>query len=835
MQYFVGDNIVMGLRGHVVQLDFEDGYTNWRSTEHPPRSLIYAEIKKIPTEQKIVYSMKNAAKKSDKITIATDFDREGELIGKEAVELIRQVNKTVPIRRARFSAITKDEILTSLKEAQELDNNLAASGEARQNIDLVWGASLTRFMTIAGHRASNGVLSVGRVQSPTLAMIVDREKEIEAFIPQKYWELKLIAKKGSDAIEARHVHGKYEKKEEAKEAFDATKEPVKVTDVITGKRTDKAPTPLDTTALIVGAGKLGISAASAMNRAEELYMNGFISYPRTDNTTYPKSLNISEQLKIFESGFFKEDVEYTRKNLRPVPTRGKKETTDHPPIYPTGLAAPEQIPDPITWRLYEFVVRRFLATVCIDSEWETMKINLSAGSEPYTSTGARLIVPGWRKIYPYSKAEDNILPSCKVGETLTLADKDMEEKETQPPARYSQSKLIQKMEELGLGTKSTRADVIQKLISRKYVESNPLKPTIIGRAVTETLEEFAETITAPAMTQTLETHMQDIAAGTKELDSVLKESKDMLSVIFDELEKNEENIGTELMERTKETALIGTCPVCGKQLTIKYVGLSKQFIGCTGYPDCSFNMSLPPTMWGHALKTDEICPIHNVNHIALVRKGNPPWKFGCPVCNHISTGKATLSLIPNCDDALIEKLHAHKIYNAYDLVSKTVDDLAKTLDISKAEAEKLQDGGKYAQDILKQRADLKKFIAPFIGFKKGRSKPKINTALIELGCNSIKDLTKFTIVDLEKAGLTAEEAEKIRSEAAITSNLNRMKEAGVPAVSLKKYVQGGYGNPGIFASDPVEKIAEATGVSIATVTKHKKLVEAFIKKEKEGN
>ncbi|HJK26374.1 MAG TPA: DNA topoisomerase I, partial [Methanocorpusculum sp.] len=473
-EYTFGDTVVMGLRGHVVELDFTKGYSNWRSEEHPPRSLINAGIEKHPTEKKIVALMQKHAKKADRITIATDYDTEGELIGMEAYELVRAVNQKATVDRARFSAITKDEITKAIADAKEIDFNLAAAGETRQVIDLVWGASLTRFLSIAAHRGSDNILSVGRVQSPTLAMIVDREKEIEAFVPEKYWMLSLTAKVAGEEIAARHVHGRFTVKAEADAAFAGTRDPVIVREVITGKKNDKAPTPLDTTALIVGAGRLGLSAASAMSKAEDLYMRGFISYPRTDNTAYPKSLNIRQHLKMFAGGEFERDANYVLTHMRAAPTRGKKETTDHPPIYPTSKGTREEIGDEATWKLYEFIVRRFFATLSPDAEWKTLKVNLTADKEPYTITGGRLLVPGWRAVYPYSKAEETVLPEFSVGERLELVDKNCEEKETQPPARYSQSRLIQRMEELGLGTKSTRHEVISKLIGRKYIEGNPM-------------------------------------------------------------------------------------------------------------------------------------------------------------------------------------------------------------------------------------------------------------------------------------------------------------------------------------------------------------------------
>ncbi|HJJ36791.1 MAG TPA: DNA topoisomerase I, partial [Methanocorpusculum sp.] len=758
VQYLAGDTVVMGLKGHVVELDFVEGYSNWRSAEHPPRSLVNAGLIVKPTEGKIVSLMKKTAKIADSITIATDFDREGELIGKEAADLIRSANKTAPIRRARFSSVTKEEIIPALRNAQELDLNLAASGEARQVIDLVWGASLTRFLTLAAHRSAGEVLSAGRVQSPTLAMIVDREREIEAFVPEKYWMLSLTAKLADgNILEARHTNGKFMDKAAAEAAYQATGEPLQVTEVITGHKADRAPTPLDTTALIVGAGRLGISAASAMNRAEELYMRGFISYPRTDNTTYPKTLNINEHLQMLGSGIFAPDVRYVRDHMRPVPTRGKKETTDHPPIYPTGAATHADIEDPVTWKLYEFVVRRFFATLCTDAEWETMKVNLSAAAEPYTATGGRLILPGWRNIYPYSKAEENILPQLTAGQRLAFGEKNIEEKETLPPARYSQSKLIQQMEELGLGTKSTRHEVISKLMNRKYIEGNPLKPTTIGRAVTEALEEHASTITEPDMTKTLEEHMYDIASGTKTLDSVLSESRNMLTATFDTLEKNSVDIGNEIMDKTRETQMIGPCPVCGRPLVIRRAG-SSQFIGCSGYPDCSFNTGLPPAVWGNAVKTEEVCPTHGVNHIQLIRKGAPPWKFGCPVCNHISAGAELLMQIPGMTESHVAALNNAHIYTVNDIIATPQGELAQHLHISAEEADNLKAGAEDAITLLRRRAELKKFITPLIPFKRKRSTSKVVKAIFAAGINDLKGLAIASPDTLVAAGLTADEA-----------------------------------------------------------------------------
>ena len=211
--YRYGDTVTIGLRGHVVEVDFEPGYQNWRSEQYTPRSLIDAKTIRVPTEKRIVYLLQKLAKQADRITIATDFDTEGELIGKEAFDLIRAASHQVPVDRARFSAITPQEITGAFAKTTTLDFALAAAGEARQSIDLMWGASLTRFISLAARRGGQNILSVGRVQTPTLSMIVDREKEIESFVPEPYWQLSLLTKKAGQAVDTRHTNGRF--KEEA--------------------------------------------------------------------------------------------------------------------------------------------------------------------------------------------------------------------------------------------------------------------------------------------------------------------------------------------------------------------------------------------------------------------------------------------------------------------------------------------------------------------------------------------------------------------------------------------------------------------------------------------
>ena len=820
--YSFDTKTVVGLKGHVVEVDFEPGYTNWRSEVHTPRSLIDAGIVKKPTEKKIVNLIQKLSKKADLVTIATDYDTEGELIGKEAYELVRAVNSTVKINRARFSAITPAEIRTAFENLTDLDFALAAAGEARQTVDLMWGASLTRFISLAARRGGKDILSVGRVQSPTLAMIVDRERAIENFVPQTYWMLSLLTEKDGVPVEARHTAGRFTDHDAALAAEAGTKEPLTVTDVKEGQKTDRAPTPFDTTTFIVAASRLGLSAANAMRIAEDLYMNGYISYPRTDNTVYPKSLNLNGILETLRGGVFDADVAWVQQHRRSVPTRGKKESTDHPPIHPTGAATREALGQD-RWKVYELVVRRFLATLSPDATWTTTKCLFDASGEPYTATGGRLLSAGWRRVYPYSEAKENILPVFAVGERLPIRKVNLEEKQTQPPARFSQSRLIQVMEELGLGTKSTRHEVIRKLISRRYVEGNPLRPTLVGRAVTDALDNHAETITEPEMTRTLEEHMQLIKQRERSRDDVVDESREMLHRVFDKLEAHEKEIGEEIMGQTAEEHTVGPCPACGHELRIRHLGAS-QFIGCTGYPECRFNISLPGSTWGKAIRTDEVCKTHKLTHVRLIRKGSPPWTIGCPLCSHIASNIEALRMMPSMTESLVERLHAHHIYTVSEIAGMQPHDLAGAAGVGAEEAGQLIREAGGALDILRRRSELRKFIRKIVPPKKGRSHAKITKSLVEQGVGDIRALSRSDSAVLKKAGIGETPAAELLAAARGLCNERTLREAGIPAVSLKKYQAGGIASPDDLCYLPVPYLANKTGINPETVHKHADMV-----------
>ncbi|MDI6859785.1 MAG: DNA topoisomerase I [Methanocellales archaeon] len=632
--YEYPDTKVIGLSGHIVNVDFPPEYNNWSDVD--PQELIGADIILVPTQKKIISALRKLAKEASRITIATDYDREGELIG---VEALRLLPSSIPIDRVRYSAITQADIIKAFANTTKIDFNLASAGEARQKIDLVWGAALTRFISLSSRRLGKNFLSVGRVQTPLLALLVEREKEIDAFEPTPYWEIYVTCKNDGEFV-AKHVKGRFLEKSEAEIIVSRLGPKGTLSKLEQRRKTQAPPVPFDTTEFLRAASAIGFSPANAMRTAENLYTNGWISYPRTDNTVYPKSLDAKALIKMFTESEFLDYAASLLKKKVLKPTRGRKEATDHPPIHPVSVANRRDL-NTYKWRIYELIVRRFFATFASPAVWERTKVTVEIDGELFNADGSRLLEEGWRWYYPYYAVKETILPSLREGELLEIIEVDLAEKETQPPPRYKQGDLIKKMEDLGLGTKSTRHEMISKLYARGYVHGNPLRPTSTAHAVIETLEKYATPITKPDMTCTLEKDMDKIAEGMIDEENVVQESREMLDVVFEKLDVSMEDVSRTLQEGLREDKIVGKCPDCNSDLMIRRSRRGR-FIGCTNYPNCSFSLPLPKS--GRIIVTSKKCEEHGLHHVKIITKGRRPWDLGCPHCNYLEWQKSKKEL-----------------------------------------------------------------------------------------------------------------------------------------------------------------------------------------------
>ena len=531
--------------------------------------LTWAPVIKLPAEKELIRSLKNLAKKSDSVIIATDFDREGELIGSDALNKVREVAPDLPVARAQYSSFTKAEITQAFDNLVSLDQNLADAGESRQHIDLIWGAVLTRYLTLAKFGGFGNVRSAGRVQTPTLALVVERERERMAFVPEDYWQIRgMGAAQGAaedDRFKIAHKTARFTDKDAAETAYGHVDGATTATVAAVTKRSRKQqpPTPFATTSLQAAAAAEGISPARTMRIAESLYMAGLISYPRVDNTVYPATLDL---------GAVVSDLAKINPALAPVckkvlagpmkPTRGKVETTDHPPIYPTGEGDPSTL-DGGQRKLYDLIARRFLATLMGPATIENTKLELDVNGEPFVASGDVLVTPGFREAYPYGLKRDEQMPPLEQGDTVDVFDIKLEAKQTEPPARYSQGKLVQEMEKRGLGTKSTRASIIERLYAVRYLKNDPVEPSQLGIAIIDALTQFAPRITSPDMTSELDGDMTRVERGEDTEEHVVTHSRALLAGVLDELLKHTQELGDAISDAVTADARVGACPKCG--------------------------------------------------------------------------------------------------------------------------------------------------------------------------------------------------------------------------------------------------------------------------------
>ena len=634
------DCVTIGLRGHILQPDFppelkfndEEGWfgvtaegevlpadvpdglarppydtkrkpylkdgidiKGWKIASLP--YLVWAPIEKTPAEKGIIRSLKNLAKKADSVVIGTDFDREGELIGSDALRQIREVAPDVPVSRARYSAFTKAEIDHAFNNLVELDQDLADAGESRQYIDLIWGAVLTRYLTTARFSGFGNTRSAGRVQTPTLALVVERERERMAFKPEDYWVISGEASHGEEEpFKVSHTTARFWDKDAADAAYAnvAQAKEARVTAVERKSRTQRPPAPFNTTSLQAAAAAEGISPARTMRLAESLYMDGLISYPRVDNTVYPSSLDLKDCVRtISKVPQYAPTCKALLSQPKLTATRGKQETTDHPPIYPTGAADPEKL-QPAAWKLYNLIARRFLATLMGPATIEGTKVTFDVNGEPFQASGNVLANPGFRSIYPYGLKKDDQLPELHEGDVCDVEKMDLLAKQTEPPARYSQGKLIQEMEKRGLGTKSTRASIIDTLYQRKYLKNDPCEPSQLGMAIIDALNTYAPRITTPEMTSELEDDMTKVAEGTDTQTQVVTHSRALLAGMMDGLIEHTEDLSEAIADAVTADAKIGVCPKCGRDLVVKTSAKTRgSFAGCMGWPDCDVTYPLP--------------------------------------------------------------------------------------------------------------------------------------------------------------------------------------------------------------------------------------------------
>jgi DNA topoisomerase-1 len=586
-------------------------------------------------------AIRRLAESATRFVNACDLDTEGETIG---FNLLRYAcaGKESRALRARFSTLTKDDIVAAFGQAQpQPGQGLARAGRARHLIDFVWGVNLSRALSQAALNSGRmfRTISIGRVQGPTLAFLVERETEIREFVPLPFWNVTGTFEKDGIQFTAVYFREKTRSKAAAEKVRNdcAGKEAV-ATDVVKNVVRVPPPPPFNTGDLQREAYRLfGYSPSRTLQIAEKLYLGALISYPRTSSQNLPPSIKYGAILRGL--GRIVRYSKATGSILRGAlsPAQGSKVDQAHPAIHPTG-EVPLRSLNPPEAAVFDLVVRRFLATFGPPGRRELTKMKISVGEHGFVLNGRRTLNPGWTEYYgKYASDRDISVPSMAEGDRLRVVKVGLEEKFDLGPQKYNQSSLLEKMERENIGTKATRADIIATLVERGYVEEG-MKVTDLGFSIVETMEKYAPAIVTTKLTREIEERLGEVESESRGDAELVRETVRTITEQLVRLSGNEDMVGREveaaLVEAVAVSYVLGPCPVCksGQLRIIRSRKTGKRFVGCSNYSSgCRASAPLPQK--GTVKKTAKACT-HCSWPVVYVVGGRSPWRLcvnpACP-------------------------------------------------------------------------------------------------------------------------------------------------------------------------------------------------------------
>lgn len=601
----------------------------------------------IPGKQKTISELKNNVKSCEKIYLATDPDREGEAISWHLKETLNI--KDSNYERVLFHEITKDKVLEAFKNPRKIDYDLVKSQETRRILDRIIGFRLSKLM-----QSKTGGKSAGRVQSVALKLIVDREREIEAFNSEEYWTVtSVFSEFEASLFKYKGEEIKLSTEEETDKVIDSLGKDFIVDSVEQKEKNKKAKPPFITSTLQQDASnKLNFPAKKTMSIAQKLYEGidigsetvGLITYMRTD------SIRLSDQ--FIKEGYKYINDEYGKEYIGYVKTSKKKDNVQdaHEAIRPTSIfRTPKKMKEFLTsdeYKLYELIYCRALASLMADAKVNATTIIINNNDYEFKATGQVLIYDGYLKVYKeFESSEDKILPDLNNGDVLNAKKIEKEQHFTQPPARYTEAKLIKEMEDLGIGRPSTYATVIDTIKEREYVKLVEKKfvPTEMGIETTDKLQEFFSGIINVEYTANMEKDLDEIAEKKEDNIKVLHEFYDsfepLVKKAFGEMEK----------KPAEETGEI--CPECGSPLVIRK-GKFGEFTACSNYPTCKYIKKEQKE-----IKEIVKCPECGGVIIEKTSKRGKVF-YGCnnyPKCKVATWDMPTGEKCPKCGKLLVEK------------------------------------------------------------------------------------------------------------------------------------------------------------------------------------
>ncbi|MDD6277252.1 MAG: type I DNA topoisomerase [Mycoplasma sp.] len=646
-KYLGEDYTVVSSKGHIRDLATSGKYGLGIDIENDFKPS-YEIIK---GKKKDVKYLKDLIDKADHIYLATDPDREGETISWHLYDELKVPDEKYD--RIVFNEITKDVVLKALKNPRRIDMNLVHSGEARRFLDRIIGFRLSKVM-----QSKTAGKSAGRVQSVALKLIVDREREILAFIPKEYWTIEADFKDFKANLETyKEKDIEIPNEKEADKILDSLTNTFTIKKVEEKEKKRSAKEVFKTSTLQQAcSNKLGFAASKTMKIAQKLYegielddgFHGLITYMRTDSVRLSDEFT-SASFAYINSKFGKDYVGYVKKGKK---TENVQDA--HEGIRPTNINyEPDKIKKylaPDEYKLYRIIYYRALASLMADAKFNSTTVLLDNNDYGFKATGSVLTFDGYLKVYgDYEDQEDTILPDFKnyksgiiLSDTITKT-----QHFTKPPARFTESSLIKELESLGIGRPSTYATIISTIKDRGYVtlEDKKFVPTEVGFETTDKLQEFFSSIVNVKYTANMEKDLDEIAEGNEDYKKMLKDFYDNFAPLVDNAFKN--------MEKKKPEETGEKCPECGSPLVIRK-GKYGQFTACSNYPTCKYIKKE-----NKQTEKEIICKCPKCEGNIIVRKTKKGKEFyGCdnfPKCKYASWYKPTGDKCPKCNDLLVIK------------------------------------------------------------------------------------------------------------------------------------------------------------------------------------
>ena len=656
IQKYLGDNYeVVASMGHIrdlpkskIGVDIEHGFT--------PQ---YVNIK---GKEDLISSLVKEAKKSDKVYLATDPDREGEAISWHLAHLLDLDLKDE--NRVTFNEITKTGVQNGMAHPRQIDQALVDAQQARRILDRIVGYKISPFLWRKIRRG----LSAGRVQSVAVKLIVDREEEIRAFKSEEYWTIdaSLLAEGSRKAFPAKyHGHGGKKQEIKDKETADAILAALQGVEFQVGtvkkgvRKKSPAPPFITSTLQQEASRKLGFQARRTMKAAQELYEGvevegmgamGLITYMRTDSLRLSDEA-VKDAAAFIEEKYGKPYLPQTKRVYKSKPSA----QDGHEAIRPTVASlTPDKVKGSLTsdqYKLYKLIWERFIASQMATALLDTVSADIHAGDYLFKASGYSVKFDGFTVLYVEGKDEEEedsgALPPLETGMALKVKALDGNQHFTQPPARFTEASLIKTLEENGIGRPSTYAPTITTILQRNYVErdAKALKPTPLGEVTTKLMEDQFSNIVDVDFTANMEKNLDGVEEGKTDWVSTLDNFYKDFAATLEQAEKNMD--GTRIKVPDEETDVV--CELCGRKMVIK-MGRFGKFLACPGFPECKNTKKI-------VQETGGICPLCGGKVLAKKSKNGKGY-YGCennPTCSFMTWDKPLTDLCPQCGSTLFKK------------------------------------------------------------------------------------------------------------------------------------------------------------------------------------